>query len=613
MKKYMMHYLFQMSMLVTGLFILLPGCTDEYIAGSPPVKEGEKVKLRIYFDVPKQQAPQTRSGSNDDYIDPSGLYLFVFDTNNLLVETDRCIFSGTADNPLYVTNLTSTNQSRNIYIIANAAQVVESKKNTWLAGVTTLTEIKNDLLTDLLLTNNGITTTMPHPHPMIGFVSCSSISSSTSIGTSDSKTELTRTTAKVELVNKTPEADQVLLLGANLANIPIQSYIFPDSDKQEQIPRANYGSEANGVNDLLGIGNNPNITLYSYESAPRTKDNSFVIVKVRFKGAEGYHRINLVNGSKEQLALKRNHRYQVNIHYIGTAGYATAEEAILKPATEDVQYDISVFDSYSHDIISNGEYYLGVSNSELIVYDDAYLSDLTVTTFTTDAPAPVPNATVTVESGGITLSGRTRTSLSGSGYKEDVQINLPGGVSAASIKIQVGDLTKIITVKRRPFVPEPGGVIEEFHQSEFVSGQLEPDSYGWLKLSASVSASSDKKDELDNPAGGIVIHATSNVGFEDEVTDRTGTLYIARSNDKGRVKVILKQKKLDIYRDKIQIEPYTYVGTFHRWYQTGERIIRIQPKIAGPTSRWTVVVVEGQDWIELSTRRSPDPGLGIDP
>lgn len=111
---------------------------------------------------------------------------------------------------------------------------------------------------------------------------------------------------------------------------------------------------------------------------------------------------------------------------------------------------------------------------------------------------------------------------------------------------------------------------------------------------------------LANAAGGIIMHAAANIGFETRVAERMATVYLARSNDKGRVKVILKQKKLDIYRDKIQIEPYTYIGTFHRWYQTGERVIRIQPSVAGPTSQWTVVVVEGQDWIELSISRSPD-------
>lgn len=613
MKKYIIHCLLRISTWLVSLLLLLSGCTDESPIGSPPLKEGEKVKLRIYFDIPKQQTTRIRSTWDDDYIDPNGLYILVFDTEGILIETDKVISIGTTDNPLFFTRLTSTNQQRSVYIIANATQVIESKKESWTNGMTTLTEIKNDLITIPLPSDNGIATAMPHPHPMIGYVSCSGISPSTSIGTSDSKTELMRTTAKVEIINKTPEADNVLLLGANLANAPLQSYIFVNPDQSKMIGRANYGSTTLGANDLLSMGINPTLTLYCYEAPVLRDNNTFAIIKVRYKGTDGYHRINLTNTAKEQLELKRNHRYQVNINHIGTPGYNTAEEAILKPAAVDIQYDISVFDSHSHDIISNGEYYLGVSNSELVIYDDANLSNLTVTTFTTDAPSLVPNATVTVASGNISIAAINVTSSFGSDYRADVQINMPANVTDASLQIQVGNLTKTIKIKRFSFVPEPGGVIEEFHRNEFVSGQIDSNVEDWLKLSTSVNASSGKFDELDNPTGGIVIHAAANIGFETRVAERMAIVYLARSNDKGRVKVILKQKKLDIYRDKIQIEPYTYVGTFHRWYQTGERVIRIQPKIAGPTSQWTVVVVEGQDWIELSTSRSPDPGLGTDP
>lgn len=612
MKKYIKHHLPRISAWFVSLLLLLSGCTDESPIGNHLVKEGEKVKLRVYFDIPKQQTARTRSALDDDYINPNGLYILVFDTEDTLVEVDKATSVSTAENPLFFTNLTSTNQQRNVYILANATGIVDSKKETWTAGVTTLTDIKKDLLTDPLPTTNDIATAMPHPHPMIGYVSCSGISPSTSIGTSGAQIELTRTTVKVELINKTPEADNLLLLGANLANAPLQSYIFANPDQPETISRANYGSAA-GANDLLSTGTDPTITLYCYEAAAQPDNNTFVLLKMRNKGTEGYHRINLTDASKKQLMLKRNYRYQVNINYIGTPGYATAEEAILKPAAADIQYDISVFDSHSHDMISNGEYYLGVSNSELVVYNEADLFNLTVTTLTTDAPASVPPATVTATSGNISIAAIDATPSPESGYKADVRINMPANVTDASLQIQVGNLTKTITIKRHSFVPEPGGVIEEFHRNEFVSGQIDSNVEGWLKLSTSVSASSEKFDELDNPAGGIIMHAAANIGFETRVAERMATVYLARSNDKGRVKVILKQKKLDIYRDKIQIEPYTYIGTFHRWHQTGERVIRIQPSVAGPTSQWTVVVVEGQDWIELSTSRSPDPGLGTDP
>ena len=55
-------------------------------------------------------------------------------------------------------------------------------------------------------------------------------------------------------------------------------------------------------------------------------------------------------------------------------GYDTVADAKLsKPSNTDLDFEITVDDSNSYEIIANNDYYLGVSNSVFIAYspDDA--------------------------------------------------------------------------------------------------------------------------------------------------------------------------------------------------------------------------------------------------
>lgn len=599
---------------IAYLFILfvLFGCTDEVFIDRTPVNEGEAVRLQIYFNVPNQQVVDTRQRAvlDDAYINPESLYLLVFDSDDKLVELDRAVSYGADGNVQYYANLTSTNQERRIYIVANSSTVLESKKNSWISGSTTLDKVKSDLLKAPLPVSGTIISAMPHPHPMVGSIVLPVISASTSIGTANSKIQLTRATAKVKIVSNIPAGNtDVQLIGANLVNAPLQGYVFSDVTSPVNIIRLNYGTSDSKEEGMLGVENGGTINLYSYESDAVSQNNTYVILKASYKNTTGYFRINLLDSSGKQLNLKRNYEYQILVNKIGSAGYRTVAEAMKNPPLTGIDFDLTVIDPDSHDIVSNGQYYLGVSNSELIVYKEGDLIDLPVAIVTHNAPSSVSSGSVSVVSGGITIRTASLLSTPGNTVGKELKVNMPAAVKQATIRLNLGSLVKTLTITRRSPVPEPGGVLADFVLPEFVSGYVDSAEDNWLRLSMEGADISGDQDHLVNPAGGIYIHALPNVGFENEVKDRDGVLYFMRANEDGRVKVLLQQKKLDIYRDKVQIKPNTYVATFHRWYQTGERVIRIQPDIAKSTSKWVAVVVEGQDWIELSAARSPDQGL----
>jgi hypothetical protein len=127
-----------------------------------------------------------------------------------------------------------------------------------------------------------------------------------------------------------------------------------------------------------------------------------------------------------------------------------------------------------HDIVSNGQYYLGVSNSELIVYADLEISDqLVATTVKHNAPATVTTARISITGPGLYLVDTSDYDGAGTpvnGYYTEATfnpatkkefpivvtmdtnfgINIPGNITLPPnmITIELGNLTKEIKVTR---------------------------------------------------------------------------------------------------------------------------------------------------------------------
>ena len=108
------------------------------------------------------------------------------------------------------------------------------------------------------------------------------------------------------------------------------------------------------------------------------------------------------------------------------------------------------------------------------------------------------------------------------------------------------------------------------------------------------------------------------------MTTREASAYIAGEEDNQRIKIVVQQVGYDVYSGKQQLEPFTYVGTFHRWNQMGERLIRIDAgntKIEAKNGSnsdyyikvawWEATVVAGREFIVLDTKQSPDPKVHI--
>ncbi|MCD8262448.1 MAG: hypothetical protein LUD15_14025 [Bacteroides sp.] len=104
-----------------------------------------------------------------------------------------------------------------------------------------------------------------------------------------------------------------------------------------------------------------------------------------------------------------------------------------------ITYDIEVTDAMSHEIVSNGLYYLGVSHSTVLIYgDQTTLNEAFVVTTDATTAMNVSPGVITVTSGSLSLSETTIAP----GGSTTVDVEMPESTSTATVTVQVGNLTK---------------------------------------------------------------------------------------------------------------------------------------------------------------------------
>lgn len=101
-----------------------------------------------------------------------------------------------------------------------------------------------------------------------------------------------------------------------------------------------------------------------------------------------YYRADFVNttaeGTPTYLDILRNHRYRFNITKVSGVGFDTKEQA-LHSRPVNVQYTVSVWNQANmSEVVTDGQYMLGVDNDELLFYRDGGTQTVTVRTDWTD-------------------------------------------------------------------------------------------------------------------------------------------------------------------------------------------------------------------------------------
>ena len=344
----------------------------------------------------------------------------------------------------------------------------------------------------------------------------------------------------------------------------------------------------------------------------------------------GYYRINMVDGmlsdfdyNRHPIDIKRNTLYTVNIYKASNYGYTTLTEAINNRAS-NIEYTVTAYvpssEKYedAHDIISNGDYFLGVSNSAFVSYSSG-ATGVIATTLTHNATATVTTAYISVSGTGLTLDApSTGTFNPGDATKKlNIEVSMTSTFTTGTITIVLGNITKVITVEQRAPITFLSGVVDDFAiANEHFTGMLIPVSGvtpNWLKFSTAADGS-NSVEEIANLAGKIYIVHDHNIVLSGGTT-RSGSVYITRDDEKGRVKALFIQPYLnaDGITDNMPAHVNTFVGAFWKANQTGERLIRIVRPTTSPVDaidgQWTAVALIGNSFIKLDKQPSLDAGV----
>ncbi|MGL4852515.1 MAG: hypothetical protein ACRC3Z_07730 [Phocaeicola sp.] len=275
---------------------------------------------------------------------------------------------------------------------------------------------------------------------------------------------------------------------------------------------------------------------------------------------DSYYKVRIQYSLADALnyEIRPNRLYKVNVTAIKGPGYATLAEAKAN-VPQNIEYDVVVDNSNSAAtdlVVSNGAYYLGVTNSEYGLYSSEATNTVVVTTLSHNAPSTVTSAWVELVGDGLTLQATGLASVTGNkgvlplcnGVDQEIQIQVTTDNalfttgSTGSLNIRIGDLVKTVTLKNWGTVAGGFYILEDFKSAQVVRAEYATEATDWISFSDESAGDyfeSTKVAPFDAPTGQFHCYFLLN---NTEVT-RSSSLYLARSNDQGRI-------KLDVYQPK---------------------------------------------------------------
>ena len=505
---------------------------------APSIPEGY-IRAALDLQVEGNDSIQTRvTDPEEQAYDKSNVWVLLFKATSssdstpdeLLQAPVKAVESG---NKLYVL-LRSTSDPVTIYVVAG----LSADLNTTMAGISEGTGFAavNAALQTAPLTSIGVPVGVNVPQ--VGVTSYFHMSSDPEfyadgtmpLITTPLSLSLTRNVAKINVDASAIHPDTFLLEEVILVNGAQKGYVL----RQAAIS-ANNGGVMRYEEKASVSGNKLTSQIYLYENAGMngtTPNPTMLIVRGKYKGVSGFYRMDLLkrnsNGTYTPYNIERNHCYTLTITKLENSGYTTPDQAIVnEPSNKWPQTDITITDTNPHDIVSNGRYYLGVTNSEFIIYGNTTASQ-TIVAVTTNAPSGTqtsitlspPNPGFTIPLASLQVNGTVRTT--------SITANLRNFAigDSAYIDLRVGNLTRRITIRKRAGVGTALSDITDFSAKNYVAGKVNSGTGMRFATKPGVDFSSCYTSLVHS---GLFIRCNSGTA--------TGELYISRANNEGRVKV----------------------------------------------------------------------------
>ena len=284
--------------------------------------------------------------------------------------------------------------------------------------------------------------------------------------------------------------------------------------------------------------NNP---LYVYETHSLSND-TYLVIRGHYKGESFFYKMALVNNDQHVLDILRNTEYIFTITSVRGRGFISMADAKASLASNtNLDYSILVQEESSYEIVSNNEYYLGVTNSHFEIYASAASGTAYVAfSLITDCKSEsIGERTITATSGLRIVSPVDGMIPVSTTLPSQVKIEMLAGFTSGEIELRLGNLRKTVTVKRREQVTSSGTIISSFiDDGYYISAYVEDYvNHSWLKLVPEEGEVRNDPDYIYVDNGKIKLYVEKNTSG-----NREGVVYV--SVGKGitqRIKVYITQ------------------------------------------------------------------------
>lgn len=563
----------------------------------------EKVQIEIFTRASSHQLPSTRANETNIEMTPWVLVFKGQGSGAIFVEAVQAFEM--ANKRYVILNKQPVDNKYQLLILANPQNqfyygdatmpYIFDKANleTKLNGVTLGVACEKLLTTPLstaainLLPYSGTNENIP----MSYLLEVDKIDNTTKIATNEGGSlMLIRALAKIVVVNT--ESKFELQGVVSVMNVPRQGKLHNLTDGSVM---DNTGSlteymkdedssilvEANDIS--AGQQSTVNNPIYLYESD--IQNGTSVIIKGKYDSDQeaSYYKMMLVDKNWSYMDILRNREYVFTITKVTAKGYQTLDDAkISKASNIDINYEITVDDSDSYEIIANNDYFLGVSNSVFIAYNKgASGSEFEAFKLITDCEKTFSTDSITANSSDVDgafslaypndgkipiVTGTSpRTTAVGAKiesyliYYEEGQLDKKN----AYLTLKLGNLEKQVHIRQRNAVdatgvrltygptgyiyPDAGAIGASYFclTGQVVDGNDNPQD--WIKLRPSSGAIREDTDRIIVEDGYILIDVLENFSG----SQRAGVVYLATimpessSPDRStvkRIKIYIIQK-----------------------------------------------------------------------
>ena len=366
------------------LLTFFSACSIKEKVPGEPVTIGEtKVRFELFTKAGTYGLPVSRAGENESVVDQQPWVLVFLGTGGTasFVEAVQAeLYNGKTY--VYLEEQAGNCQ---LLILANSpsrfymngvgyAYTADNFVNT-LRG-RDLDYACRNLLTEALIDPQYTVPYIGQKLPMSDLVNLSKIDASVTIP----NIQLKRIVGKIVVENM--DADFVLEGITVVANVAKNSKLHNLTDALEQ----NIGAEnlveyrkddsyALNIVDaeeiVTGGQTTKNNPLYVYETHSLSND-TYLVIRGQYKGEMFFYKMALVNNDQHVLDILRNTEYIFTITSVRGRGFISMADAKASLASNtNLDYSILVQEESSYEIVSNNEYYLGVTNSHFEIYASA--------------------------------------------------------------------------------------------------------------------------------------------------------------------------------------------------------------------------------------------------